>query len=643
MATILAQLGRCDYQRDADGYLPIEAYGAIGNGRTAALVGSDASIDWLCFPRIDSPSIFGRVLDSRKGGYWQIRPVEPWTSRRHYIEDTNVLVTQFTTDSGVVEVVDLMPSIGFGANLGIVDRLTSGMVVRIVRGVEGTVRMRQEIAAAFDYGRDRPDYEIIPGRGAIIKGKTEHLSVTCLSPFTVQGEILTNEFDVNPDAEQHIAASYHGSRGAVWMEVLSGTTDRLFGYELLGWRTWISRCTYEGPYSDHVRRSALALKLLDYLPSGAMAAAATTSLPENLGGVRNWDYRYTWIRDTTFAIYSFLSIGYREEAESFFQWVIDATNLNASSLQIMYRVEGEKELEEFELEHLSGYRNSGPVRVGNGAFRQRQLDVWGELLDAAHTYRRFGGVISETLWEYLTAVVNQVLEQWRETDSGIWEVRSEPRRMTYSNMMNWVALDRAIKLARLDGRRAPYKLWERTRDEIRDEVYRYGVSPDTGTFVQGFGGSTLDAAMLSFPIRHFAFATDPVMSATIDAIERELTTNGLVARYKVSDDAINVDGLPGNEGHFVLTSCWLIDCLIARNDLDRAHDLLERLLDRSNDLGLFAEQIDPETGAHLGNTPQALSHLGVINSIINYARATGEFEPLPPEDEWDYPTGAVED
>jgi GH15 family glucan-1,4-alpha-glucosidase len=628
--------------RDPVGYLPIEAYGAVGNGRTIALIGSDASIDWLCFPRIDSPSVFGRILDAGKGGYWSIQPLDVWISKRHYIEDTNVLVTRFETASGIAEIVDMMPSIGFGANLGIVDRLFSGMVIRIVRGVEGRVRLRQEIAPRFEYGRHAPVFELVPGRGALIKGPSQYVSVDCPEPLSVVGDLLASEIEIRHGEEQHIIASYHGTPGALWLGVAPGTSDRLFGYELLGWRTWISRCEYEGPYSEHVRRSALTLKLLDYMPTGAMAAAATTSLPEDLGGVRNWDYRYAWIRDTTYAIYSFLSIGYREEAESFFQWVVDATNLQASSLQIMYSVGGETELPERELHHLEGYRGSRPVRVGNAANRQRQLDVWAEMLDAAHTYRRFGGVISETLWNYLASLLDQVLVQWRQPDSGIWEVRSEPRRMTYSNVMGWVALDRAIRLGRLDGRRAPYERWELTRDEIRAEVMAHGVDPQRGVFAQSFGSDVLDASTLSFPLRHFIDANHPVMAATIDAVAQELAVDGLVARYKVSAGQINVDGLPGDEGHFVLTSCWLIDCLVARGELERARELLERLLARSNDLGLYAEQVDPHTGAHLGNFPQAFSHLGIINSIVNYARARGEYEPEEPFPLDVRPTGAFD-
>jgi GH15 family glucan-1,4-alpha-glucosidase len=627
------------YQRDADGYLPIAGYGAIGNGRTVALVGSDASIDWLCFPRIDSASTFGRLLDAERGGFWQIAPTTAWSARHYYVHDSNVLATRFETEDGVVEVIDFMPSLGFGASLGVVDRITAGMVVRVVRGVEGVVRVRQQLRAAFDYGRDPATFELVPGRGALVRGEREYLAVLCAEPLREEGDCLCGELEIAAGEELHIAAMHHVSAAPVWLDLAPGTIDHLLDYELRGWRAWIERCSYDGPYDLYVRRSALTLKLLDYLPTGAMVAAATTSLPEHIGGVRNWDYRYAWIRDTSYALYSLISIGYREEAEGFFQWVVDSTDMDPTTLQIMYRVTGARDLHEQQLDHLSGYRGSRPVRIGNAAFQQRQLDVWGEILDAAHCYRRLGGVISEALWRYLVAVAGQVVEHWRDPDSGIWEVRSEPRRMTYSNVMSWVALDRAIKLAETDGRTAPLALWKRTRDTIRAEIYEYGVSKDSGAFTLDFEGGELDASALSFPLRRFISANDPIMVATAAQIERTLTVDGLVARYRVADESGNVDGVSGREGHFVLTSFWAIDNLIARGELDAAQERLERLLARTNDLGLYAEQIDPGDGRFLGNFPQAFSHLGLINTVINYARARGEFAPLGSDDQ---PSGVAE-
>lgn len=615
-------------RRDADGYLPIEEYGAIGNGRSVALVGSDASIDWLCLPRIDSPSVFARILDAERGGFWQIAPCEPWQATRRYLADTNVLCTRFITAEGTAEVVDFMPSLGFGGGLGIVDRIAAGMVVRIVRGVSGRVRLRQELCPAFDYARDEASFEVVPGRGALVRGTREYLSVVCAGTLRVTEHGLSGELDVAAGEELSVVAMHHVSSAPIWLDLGAGSAVQLLDYELGGWRTWIDRCCYDGPFSAHVRRSALTLKLLDYQPTGAMVAAATTSLPEHIGGERNWDYRYSWIRDTTYSLYSLISIGYREEAEGFLQWVLDSTDVNPETLQVMYRVTGERDLHEEQLDHLSGYRNSRPVRIGNAAYRQRQLDVWGEILDAAHSYRRFGGVISEALWRYLLAVVDEVIEHWRETDSGIWEVRSEPRRMTYSNVMSWVALDRAIKLAEVDGRDAPLARWKRVRAKIRREIFEHGVSAATGTFTLDFDGTDLDASALSFPLRHFLSCHHPVMAATARAIERELTVDGLVARYRAVSTEPNLDGLRGREGHFVLTSFWAIDNLIGRGELDAAREELERLLARTNELGLYAEQIDPYDGRFLGNFPQAFSHLGLINTVVNYARACGEFEPL---------------
>jgi GH15 family glucan-1,4-alpha-glucosidase len=613
-----------NYQRDADGFLPIEAYGAIGNGRTVALVGSDASIDWCPFPRIDSPSVFARILDVDHGGYWQIRPSGDYTVSRRYLEDTNILLTRFETDDGTAEVVDFMPTLGMGTDLGISDRIHDGMIVRIVRGLRGAAPMRMELFPAFNYGRDGNEFELVNGRGALICGPSEYLSVLCEVELSIESAGLISEFTVEAEEECHFVVTHHAHPAPIWIDLVPGMVDRLFGGQLLGWRTWIGRCTYDGPYAETVKRSALTLKTLDYLPTGAFVAAATTSLPEDIGGVRNWDYRYSWIRDTTYVLYSLIAIGYREEAESFFQWVIDASDMDASDLRIMYQVDGEHDLHEFELDHMTGYKNSRPVNIGNKAFEQTQLDVWGEVLDAAHTYRRFNGFISKALWSYLMELAEQVSERWREPDAGIWEIRSEPRRMTYSNVMCWVALDRAIHLADIDNRDAPVDKWKATRDEIYDEVMSKGVHPERGVFTESFGGEELDASALSFPLRHFLDADHPIMKATIEAIGEELKDNGLVARYRVGEEGENLDGLPGKEGKFVITTFWYIDCLIGLGKFDEARDALEKMIERSNDLGLLSEQIDHETGEFLGNFPQAFSHLALINTIINYARATGQ-------------------
>ena len=623
-----AEPGERAYQRDTDGYLPIEAYAAIGNGRTIALVGSDGSIDWAPFARIDRPTVFARLLDARKGGYWQIAPEEPWTATRRYLEDTNVLVTEFTTASGVVELIDLMPSMAFGSGLSLTQALWDGMLLRFVRGVQGNVRLRQVIAPAFNYAQAVTMSEVLPGRGAVLCSDSAALRVSCAMPLERRDGGVEGTFEIAAGEQRHVSASFHASGAVVWADLPAEQANDLLERDIDGWRRWVAGCEYDGPYAAVVRRSALVLKLLDYLPSGAMVAAATTSLPERLGGVRNWDYRYSWIRDTSYALHALMSIGFRDEAEGFLQWVIDATKDDPAALQIMYRVDGGQDLVEQELTHLEGYKGSRPVRIGNAAFAQDQLDRFGEVVDACYIHRRFGGVMNESLWDYIVALVDQVLAKWRQPDSGIWEVRSEPRRMTYSNVACWIALDRGIKMAEMDGRQPALDRWRAERERIRRDVLTLGVSPK-GYFTQSFGHDVLDASALTFPIRGFIDADHPIMRATIAAVERDLTRDGLVARYRVADAAENVDGLPGDEGRFVLCSCWLVDCLTRLGELDRAQALLESVLARANDVGLFSEEIDSDNGAFLGNFPQGFSHLGIINSIINLGRARGDVRHVP--------------
>lgn len=619
-------------RRDADGYLPIEAYGVIGNGETLALVGADGSIDWCPFPRIDSPSVFARILDAERGGFWQIAPAEPWSVTRSYMDDTNVLVTRFETDDGVVELVDLMPSIAFGSDLGISQRLRDGLLLRVVRGVEGKVRMRMDLAPRFNYGREAATWEIIPHKGALLCGQSGALRVAATVPLQAGDDRLVADFAIEAGHQEIASANYHDTATVVWTDLPKHTAQDLVIREVEGWTRWIGRCTYHGPYADQVRRSVLILKLLDNIPSGAMAAAATTSLPESIGGERNWDYRYAWIRDTSYALHAFHSTGYRDEAEGFLQWVVDVTRDDPSSLQIMYRVDGESDLDEVILDHLAGYRHSTPVRIGNGAHAQRQLDRFGEVIDAAWVHRRFGGVINDALWSYLVKLTEVVEERWQQPDAGIWEVRSGERRMTYSNVMCWVAIDRAIQLAKKDSRDAPLDRWRALRHQIREDVMTHGVCAG-GYFSQGFDDDVLDAAALSFPLRHFVDVDHPVMKATIDRIVSDLSKDELVWRYVSEDGKENVDGLAGHEGAFVLCSCWLIDCLVGLGELDRAEDLLQKLLARGNDLGLFSEEIDASTGAFLGNFPQAFSHLGLINAIVNLGRARGKAAQAPDEHE----------
>ncbi|HQX61866.1 MAG TPA: glycoside hydrolase family 15 protein [Thermomicrobiales bacterium] len=626
-------------RRDHDGYLPIEAYGAIGNGETLALVGADGSIDWCPFPRIDSPSVFARILDAERGGFWQIAPEASWRVSRSYMDDTNVLVTRFETDDGVVELVDLMPSIAFGSDFGISQRLRDGMIVRVVRGVEGVVRMRMDLAPRFNYGREQPTWEIIPHKGAVVCGKSGALRVATTIPLESGDNGLVARFSVVAGDQEFVSANYHDTATVVWSDLSKRTAQDLVIREIEGWTRWAQRCSYDGPWAKAVRRSALTLKLLNNVPSGAMAAAATTSLPESLGGGRNWDYRYAWIRDTSYALHAFHSIGYRDEAEGFLQWVIDVTRDDPASLQIMYRVDGESDLDEQILDHLEGYRRSSPVRIGNGAHAQRQLDRFGEVLDAAWVHRRFGGVINDGLWEYLAKLTEVVEARWQEPDAGIWEVRSDERRMTYANVMCWVAIDRAIRLAKKDGRDAPYDEWHALRTRIHADVMSHAVSAG-GYFSEAFDDDVLDASALSFPLRGFIDVDHPVMRATIERVIAELSKDELVWRYSSESGETNIDGLAGHEGAFVLCGCWLIDCLVGLSELDRAEQLLEKLLARGNDLGLFSEEIEAATGAFLGNFPQAFSHLGLINAIVNLGRARGNVAQAP-DAESGHVTGSI--
>ncbi|MCO5175880.1 MAG: glycoside hydrolase family 15 protein [Thermomicrobiales bacterium] len=626
-------------QRNEQGYLPIEAYGAIGNGHTMALVGADGSIDWCPLPRIDSPSVFGRILDANIGGFWQIAPREPWTVTRSYLDDTNVLVTRFETASGAVELIDFMPSIAFGSDFGVSQRLRDGMIIRVVRGVRGSVAMRMQLAPRFDYGREVPAVEIVPNKGALIGGDRGALRVASTAWLVQREARITARFTVNEGDQEIVSANYHDSGTAVWSDLSRELAEELLVREIEGWTRWIQRCNYTGPYAEHVRRSALVLKLLDSVSSGGMVAAATTSLPEEIGGERNWDYRYAWIRDSSYALHAFHSIGYRDEAEGFLQWVIDTTRDDPSSLQIMYRVDGTGNLDEQTLAHLEGYMRSKPVRIGNGAHAQRQLDRFGEVLDAAWVHRRFGGAINNVLWNYLVNVTKVVEERWQQPDASIWEVRSDERRMTYSNVMCWVAMDRAIRLAKKDERDVPLDAWRDLRDRIREDVMERGVTPE-GIFSQGFDDDVLDASSLSFPLRGFIDVDHPVMKATIERIIDELTRDDLVWRYVSHQEHTNVDGLEGHEGAFVLCSCWLIDCLVGQGELDRAEELLQKLLARANDLGLFSEEIESHTGRFLGNFPQAFSHLGLINAIVNLGRARGNVAQAP-DGEGGHVTGAI--
>lgn len=598
-----------------DPYLPIEDYAAIGNQVTAALVSRDGSIDWACFPRIDSPSVFGRLLDARDGGYWQIAPVGEAQGVRRYLPDTNVLEMTFHTASGTVTLTDFMPPWHApGASP------RESAIVRIVRGLAGTVDMRIAYAPRFDYGRRAGATTARAGVGMRTVDGNDALTLHSPIGLTPAAGAATATFAVSAGETVAFVLTHTDRGSAGWQPRLVDEAPRLQVQTEAYWRSWLSRCRYEGPYQEAVRRSALALKLLRYAPTGATVAAITTSLPETPGGERNWDYRYTWLRDTTFTLYALNALGYPEHGEQFLRWVRDLAGGDPARLRVLYGVGGETEATELQLDHLEGYRASRPVRVGNAAQQQLQLDIYGEILDAAYALYKHTGRLDPGLWPFLRATVDHVCERWHLPDQGIWEVRSEPRHFVYSKALSLVAVERGIKLARACGYPAPLSRWQRVRNRIEREVYARGFHAERGAFTQAYGHTELDAALLALPLRKVVPADDPRMRSTVERIASELSLGaGLLRRVSPGF----ADGIRGEEGAFLLCSFWLADCYTLSGEVGRARDLFEQLLGYANDVGLFAEEYDPVHGHQLGNFPQAFTHMALINAALNLEAAEG--------------------
>jgi GH15 family glucan-1,4-alpha-glucosidase len=589
--------------------LPIEGYGLIGDTHTAALVGRNGSIDWLCLPRFDSGACFAALLGDRKNGRWLIAPRdETRATRRQYRHDTLVLETEFDTAAGTVRLVDFMTP-----------REQEPDIVRIVQGVRGEVAMQMELIIRFDYGR------VVPW----VRKIESHLEATggpdALSLWTdvsTYGENLTTraEFVVRAGEQVPFTLVWHAShlsppRPGDPLDALEDTTR--------WWTEWCARSTYVGPWRDDVMRSLITLKALTYEPTGGIVAAPTTSLPERIGGVRNWDYRYCWLRDATFTLYALMTGGFTSEAQSWRRWLMRAVAGDPSTLQIMYGVAGERRLPELELPWLTGYEGSAPVRVGNAAVNQLQLDVWGEVLDSLHVARRAGIEHDADSWSLQGALLDYLEDAWREPDEGIWEVRGPRRHFTHSKVMAWVAFDRAVKAVERFGRSGPVDRWRAVRDQIHREVCQHGFDKQRVTFTQYYGSRELDASALMFPLVGFLPGDDPRMSGTLAAIERELMWEGLVRRYP-SKEAI--DGLPAGEGIFIACTFWLVDNYELQGRHAEAEALFTRLLGIRNDLGLLAEEYDPAAKRQLGNFPQAFSHVMLINSARNLARRHGPAE-----------------
>ncbi|MGI8743719.1 MAG: glycoside hydrolase family 15 protein [Bryobacteraceae bacterium] len=603
-------------------YLPIEDYGVIGNLRTVALIGKTGNIDWLCLPNFDSPSIFAAILDERKGGSFRLYPTTDEVTRKQlYWPDTNVLITRFLSSDGVGEIMDYMP---IGARRE--DYGYHGLVRRL-KVVRGTMQFRMECCPAFNYAQDSHTIEIVEG-GARLSSPGLRIALASTVPVQCSDSGVVAEFTLQEG--QMASFELHSLKhddGKIGLSEAEST--RLFQETVDYWRNWIGKCTYKGRWREMVHRSALVLKLLTFQPTGAIVAAPTCSLPESMGGSRNWDYRYTWIRDAAFTIYAFMRIGFTEEAAAFMQFLDQRCHELEpdGSLQVMYGIDGRHELTESELPHLEGYRGSSPVRVGNAASSQLQLDIYGELMDSVYLFNKHGTPISYELWTYLRRLTNWVCDHWHEKDEAIWEVRGGRRDFVYSKVMCWVAIDRAIRLATKRSFPADWGKWFRARDLIYEDIMTNGWNEERGAFVQYYGSDSLDASTLVMPLVFFVSPTDPRMIRTLEAIDKApheggLVSDGLVFRYDVLKTP---DGLKGTEGTFNICSFWLVEALTraGAGDRDKIYEarlLFEQMLGYANHLGLFAEQIGSR-GEALGNFPQAFTHLALISAAVNLDKA----------------------
>ena len=580
----------------------IEDYALLGDLQTAALVERGGSIDWLCFPRFDSGACFAALLGTPEHGRWLVAPVAGGTASRRYLHDTMVLETTWENEEGRVRVIDFMPPRG-----------TAPDVVRIVEGVQGRVRMRSELVIRFDYGQIVP---WVMHRGADRVAIAGPDALYLRTPAHTFGEDLKTISQLTVDEGARVpfvltwSPSHVDPPTPVDAELALEETESF-------WRDWNARCTVplDREQRDLLHRSLMVLKTLTYAPTGGIVAAPTTSLPEAIGGVRNWDYRYCWLRDATLTLLALLQAEHAQEAEAWRQWLLRTVAGDPNDLQIMYGVGGERRLTEYELPWLPGYEGSLPVRVGNAASEQLQIDVYGEVMDALFQGRAHGLPFEESAWSLQKALLHALEDRWREPDEGIWEVRGGRRHFVHSKVMAWVAFDRAVRSVETQGVEGPVERWRATRDEIHREVCDRGYDAELGSFTQSYGSQELDASLLLIPLVGFLPGDDPRVRGTVEAIERSLIDDGLVLRYRRQDEG--VDGLPGHEGVFLPCSFWLVDCYELLGRHDDAHALFERLLGLANDVGLLAEEYDPRSGRLLGNFPQAFTHLALVNTAFN--------------------------
>jgi GH15 family glucan-1,4-alpha-glucosidase len=608
-------------------YQPIENYGIIGNMRTVALVGMNGSIDWYCYPHFDSPSIFGAILDDKKGGRFQISAdADGVRHKQFYWPSTNVLVTRFLLADGIAELEDFMPA-GLPS-----DSPEYRHIYRRIRCVRGSVRMSVACRPAFDYGRQPHDTRIV-AHGATFKSASLTLALSTAVPLKNDGRGgVSAEFVLSEGKSQTFILRDDCAEGGVPFPESENDAEMLLHSTVKFWQDWLSTCTYHGRWRDQVQRSALALKLLTFEPTGAIVASPTTSLPEVIGGARNWDYRYTWIRDAAFTVYAFLRLGFKNEAAAFLRWIEDYASKHARPKEpgaVLFTIQGDTKLTEQTLDHWEGYRESGPVRIGNAAVSQFQGDIYGELMDSFYLSNKYVSPTSYDVWVKVRNRLEWICENWQRPDAGIWEMRNRQEHFVYSKVMNWVALDRGLRLADKRALPADRAKWMRERDRIYEEVMTRGWNEKRQAFTQHYGSEDLDASLLIMPLVFFMAPNDPRMVSTIAAIVKDpreggLVSDSLVYRYPPQP---RIDGLPGEEGTFNMCSFWLVEALTRASQadaekLDHARLLFERVLGYANHLGLYSEQTGPQ-GEALGNFPQAFTHLALISAAFNLDRMLG--------------------
>ena len=601
-------------------YQPIADYGIIGDLHSVALVGRNGSIDWCCLPRFDSPSIFGALLDDQKGGYFSLRAAGDEDLKQIYLPDTNVLVTRFFSGSGMAEVIDFM---AIGRESGGETEQESRQLVRIARAIRGEAKMRMVCRPAFDYAREPAQIHLDRDRlGAVVSSRRQQFVLKSPHPLHAEDGAVSAEF-LLPSGQEAVFVLRHreGRADQSLTEPPAGAAE-LLNQTARFWRAWAGRSQYGGRWREMVTRSALLLKLLTYLPSGAIVAAPTTSLPERIGGSRNWDYRYTWVRDAAFTVYALMRLGYTEEAAGFARFMQARVKEleTGKGPQVLYGIDGRRDLQEEVLDHLKGYRGSHPVRVGNAAYGHLQLDICGELMDSLYLYDKYGTPASYEMWRGIEQLLDWVADHWEQPDQSIWEVRGGSRPFTYSKMQCWVALDRGLRMARRRSLPVPSGAWECQRDRIYRAIMQQAWNEEAGAFTQFPGSDALDASALLMPLMRFISATDPRMVSTIREIRRQLAEDSLVLRYEIGKAAR--DGLPGHEGFFTACSFWLVEAMAGAGQVEEAQLLFEKMLSFANHLGLYAEEIGPR-GELLGNFPQALTHLALISAAYKLDRVLG--------------------